>query len=87
MNNKLNGWWGHLVQFLSVAVIVIGATLYLQNALHDIDARLVAMEILVADRWTRTDMELWTNALIIANDAEGLRVPAVPPSRPYKERR
>jgi hypothetical protein len=84
MNGKANGWTGLLVNLLGVIVIVVSATLWLSRELHRIDTRLVAMEILVQDRWTRTDMQLWTQELVIMNEAGVLLVPRVHESRAYK---
>jgi hypothetical protein len=82
----MNGWWGHLIQFLGVVAVVVSATLWLQGVLHTIDTRLVAMEVLVANRWTRTDMKLWTQELKLLNQEHEVEVPEVRTDRLYLPR-
>ena len=69
------GWLGHLAQFAGVMVIIVTAVIWIQDSLHSIDSRLIALEGLMSDRWTRTDMQIWAKDLQLRND--GLTIPGV----------
>jgi len=52
----------------------VSASLWLNNSLNRIEQRIVAMENRTADRWTSTDMRMWTLQLRMENPS--LKVPA-----------
>jgi hypothetical protein len=84
MDSVKQSWLGHLVQFVGVMVVIVAATVWIQESLHRIDTRLVALETHVQDRWSRTDMRIWAKDLELKNDA--IVVPVVRPSLLYLQR-
>jgi len=51
----------------------LGGALWINNSLNKIDNRLAAMEARVSDRWTESDMRIWTMQLRMDNP--NLKIP------------
>jgi len=51
----------------------LGGALWINNSLNKIDNRLASMEARVSDRWTESDMRIWTMQLRMDNP--NLKIP------------
>ena len=59
---------------VSCIIAFLGGALWISNSLNRIDNRLAAMERQVNDRWTSSDMKLWTMQLRMDNPS--LKIPS-----------